>query len=75
MDEANAALATAFNALRQAPNWSNGRDVRTFLEFVLRAQAQRVITTTSPPNVIAETDIATGLRTFLENKTSGASLN
>ena len=75
MDEANAMLATAFNALRQAPNWSNGRDVRTFLEFVLRAQAERVITTASPPNVIAEADIATGLRVFLENKNAGASLN
>ena len=73
IDEADATLATAFNALRQAPNWSNGRDVRTFLEFVLRAQADRVITTASPPNVIAEADIATGLRTFLENKTTGAS--
>ena len=75
MDEATATLATAFDALRQAPNWSNGRDVRTFLEFVLRAQAERVITTASPPNVIAEADIATGLRVFLDNKNTGASLN
>jgi len=73
LDEANALLATAFNALRQAPNWSNGRDVRTFLEFVLRAQAERVITTAAAPNVIAEADIATGLRFFLENKNTGAS--
>jgi SpoVK/Ycf46/Vps4 family AAA+-type ATPase len=75
MDGANANLATTFNALRQAPNWSNGRDIRTFLEFVLRAQAERVITTASPPNVIAEADIATGLRVFLENKAVGASVN
>jgi hypothetical protein len=45
------------------------------LEFVLRAQAERVITTASPPNVIAEADIATGLRVFLENKAVGASVN
>ena len=75
LDEANAMLATAFNALRQAPNWSNGRDVRTFLEFVLRSQAERVITTASPPNVITEADIASGLRVFLENKNTGAALN
>jgi len=75
IDRANANLATAFNSLRQAPNWSNGRDVRTFLEFVLRAQADRVVTTASSPNVIADADIATGLRVFLENKNTGASLN
>ncbi len=75
LDEAKANLGAAFDALRRAPNWSNGRDVRTFLEFVLRAQAERVITTAAPPSVIAEADVATGLRVFLENKTTGASLS
>jgi stage V sporulation protein K len=71
-DEALAKLPTVFDALRNAPNWSNGRDVRTLLEFVLRAQAGRIVASASEPRVLTDVDIAAGLQAMLENKAAGA---
>jgi hypothetical protein len=58
--EAIANMPAVFDALRSAPNWSNGRDVRTLLEFVSRAQAGRVIASASEPNVFTEADVTAG---------------
>jgi SpoVK/Ycf46/Vps4 family AAA+-type ATPase len=72
-DDAIAKLPAVFDALRNAPNWSNGRDVRTFLEFALRAQAGRVLASASEPNVLNDADLTSGLQTMLENKAVVAS--
>jgi SpoVK/Ycf46/Vps4 family AAA+-type ATPase len=71
--EAVASLPRMFETLLGAPNWSNGRDVRTFLEFVLRAQAGRIVDSASEPHVLSEADLAAGLSAMLENKAAGAS--
>ena len=46
--DASAALVALFDQLRSAPDWANGRDVRTLLELAARCQAVRI--TQEPPS-------------------------
>jgi hypothetical protein len=71
-DKATTGLPDICDSLRSAPNWSNGRDVRTFLEFALRAQAGRIVGSGADPNVLTDADLDAALRAFLDNKAAGA---
>lgn len=67
------AISTAFGKLLEAPNWSNARDVRTLLEFVMRCQAERLtIAPSSPIDVIEIADITAALDRFQTEKLAGA---
>ena len=56
--EADRQLKEIFGTLTAAPNWSNGRDVRTFLEFALRAEARRLANQSdASPDVLTEQDL------------------
>ena len=71
--EADQQLKEIFKTLTAAPNWSNGRDVRTFLEFALRAEARRwAAESDASPDVLTEQDLAFGLRSLMSNKQAGA---
>ncbi len=71
--EAGQQLTNIFETLTGAPNWSNGRDVRTFLEFALRAEARRLAAESdASPDVLTEQDLAFGLRSLMSNKQAGA---
>ena len=72
-DDARAKLANIFEELRAAPNWSNGRDVRTLLEFVSRGQARRLSADTGADQYLVTTaDIDDALRELMRNKVAGA---
>jgi len=72
--EAEEQLKKIFEALKIAPNWSNGRDVRTFLEFALRAQARRLAGNNNASlDTLTEPDLAHGFRSLMSNKQAGAS--
>ncbi len=72
--EASQQLVEIFETLMRAPNWSNGRDVRTFLEFALRAQARRLTGNNDALlDIPTEQDLAFGLRSLMSNKQAGAS--
>jgi len=71
--EAGQQLTEIFKTITSAPNWSNGRDVRTFLEFSLRAQARRFAGNNDAPlNTLTEQDLADALRLLMSNKQAGA---
>ena len=58
----NAKLPKLLADLISAPHWSNGRDVRTLLEFSLRAQGRRVARGESPQaDVLKLTDVSSAL--------------
>ena len=66
-------LVEAFQTLKTAPNWSNGRDIRTLLEFVLRAEALRLADkTTDALDVLTRDDLISGMKALLNNKMAGA---
>jgi len=67
-------LPALFSKLRDAPHWSNGRDVRTFFgEFTLIAQANRLTATGEKDEYsITSQDLELALEAFLENKAHGA---
>jgi SpoVK/Ycf46/Vps4 family AAA+-type ATPase len=72
-DDAQARLSKIFGDLKAAANWSNGRDVRTLLEFVSRAQARRLSSDSSADQyMITLDDIEQARREFLQNKAAGA---
>jgi SpoVK/Ycf46/Vps4 family AAA+-type ATPase len=73
-DDARASLTKIFEELRAAPNWSNGRDVRTLLEFVSRAQARRLASAGGAIDqyLVITADINDGLRELVQNKQAGA---
>jgi SpoVK/Ycf46/Vps4 family AAA+-type ATPase len=65
----NAKLPKLLADLIAAPDWSNGRDVRTLLEFSLRAQGRRLARGESEQtNVLTLADISSGLEAMLQNK-------
>jgi SpoVK/Ycf46/Vps4 family AAA+-type ATPase len=67
--EAVGMVTRIFETLSQASDWSNGRDVRTFLEFVMRAQALRLAEKThEPADLLIEDDLTTGLQSLMRNK-------
>jgi SpoVK/Ycf46/Vps4 family AAA+-type ATPase len=71
--EAEQQLIKIFEALKIAPNWSNGRDVRTFLEFALRTQARRLTSNNDASlNILTKQDLAFGFRSLMSNKQAGA---
>jgi hypothetical protein len=69
-------LLKIFEVLKTTPSWSNGRDIRTFLEFAMRAQARRLVdkNDTSSAGMLMEPDLEAGLRSLMSNKQTGASL-
>ncbi len=72
-DEVRARLPEVFGLLKAASNWSNGRDVRTLLEFVARTQARRFSANSgSDPFLVTMDDVNGGLQEFLRNKSGGA---
>ena len=72
-DNVPARLPEVFNLLKAAPNWSNGRDVRTFLEFVARVQARRISGhPDGDPYLITQDDVEESLQEFLKNKSAGS---
>ncbi len=72
-DGVRARLSKLFENLKAAPNWSNGRDVRTLLEFVSRAQARRLSSDRSADQyLLTADDIDAALREFMQNKLAGA---
>lgn len=67
------AISTAFEKLLGAPNWSNARDVRTLLEFVMRCQAERLTSYPDPQiNVIGLADLEAAVDRFQREKLAGA---
>jgi SpoVK/Ycf46/Vps4 family AAA+-type ATPase len=73
-DDARAHLCKVFEDLKTAPHWSNGRDVRTLLEFVSRVQARRLASEGSAIDqyLVITADINEALRELVQNKQAGA---
>lgn len=72
-EDAQSQLPRLFEGLKTAPNWSNGRDVRTLVEFVARAQARRIGTAKeSDPYLVTLGDLEFALNDLLKNKAAGA---
>ena len=72
-DGVRARLSKLFENLKAAPNWSNGRDVRTLLEFVSRAQARRLSSDRSADQyLLTADDIDAAFGELMQNKLAGA---
>jgi len=70
--EVAAILPDLFSKLCAAPHWSNGRDVRTFREFTLRAQAKRLKANGEQDlYAITNQDLESALEAALQNKSHG----
>ena len=72
----NVKLSKLLADLISAPHWSNGRDVRTLLEFSLRAQGRRLAKGgSSEADILKLADVSLALESMLQNKWAGGARN